>query len=170
MPLVHRLLITVSARAYRILHMSKSVYHCKALHREVDFSLPSNRVVGVLNHLVHRRGKHNMESNAWDRVCLYPPEKPTQHPFVERFNGTYRSGVLDKYIFFYINTTMGLDPGWSYNWQRNFKVWKKGVRFFKIWPLSLLFTHFSGKYHTKYQGDHLNLIPKKNSIHEMYGV
>ena len=31
----------------------------EALHREVDFSLSNNRVVGVLNRLVHRRGKPN---------------------------------------------------------------------------------------------------------------
>ena len=32
-------------------------YNREALHIEIDFSLTSNRIVWVLNHLIHKKGK-----------------------------------------------------------------------------------------------------------------
>jgi putative transposase len=43
--------------------------------------MKSNKVIYVLNHLINRKGK------------------PTQNLLIERFNGTFRRGVLDAYIF-----------------------------------------------------------------------
>ena len=91
-------------------------YNREALAIEVDLSLPSTRVVRVLERIVSWRGypakirkdngpefisvtladwaeKHDIQ------LEFIKPGKPTRNSYVERFNRTYRMEVLNMYAF-----------------------------------------------------------------------
>ena len=91
-------------------------FNREALHIEVDVSLTAERVTRVLDQVVCVRGRperirvdHGPEFTsalfaAWcaaNGVALEftQPGKPSQNGYVERFNGSYRRGVLDAWLF-----------------------------------------------------------------------
>ena len=54
------------------------------------------------------------------------PGKPTQNAFIERFNGSYRRGVLSKYIFENLEQVRAQTEIWmqDYNHKRPYDVLK----------------------------------------------
>ena len=91
-------------------------FNREGLRIEIDTSLPAARVIRVLNELVEVRGAplsirlgngpefiaHALAQWAQSKgIALQhiQPSKPTQNAYVERFNKTYRTEVLDCYVF-----------------------------------------------------------------------
>lgn len=91
-------------------------FNREALAVEVDLNLPATRVIRVLDRIAAWRGypaKLRLDNGPefiaaaladWAEekgVALefIQPGKPMQNGFIERFNGSYRRGVLDMYVF-----------------------------------------------------------------------
>ena len=94
------------SRSYRLLNVIDD-YNREALDIEVDFSLPSERVIRTLNHIIEWRGKpkqiradngpeyisHKLKDWAEKMgiaLVYIEPGNPQQNAYVERFNRTVR--------------------------------------------------------------------------------
>lgn len=88
----------------------------EALAVEIDLNLPAARVIRVLDRIAAWRGypaKLRLDNGPefiavalaeWAEqhgvmLDFIQPGKPMQNGFIERFNGSYRRGVLDLYVF-----------------------------------------------------------------------
>ncbi len=106
------------------------------LHVEIDHSLKSKRVIWVLNHLIRRRSKpkHIRMDNGPEFIAqitqewslaneiefMYiQPGKPTQNAFVERFNGSFRRGVLNAHIFESLEQLWIKTEEWVYDYNNH---------------------------------------------------
>ena len=91
-------------------------FNREALAVEIDLNLPASRVIRVLDRIAAWRGypdKLRLDNGPefiasaladWAEqhgvlLDFIQPGKPTQNGFIERFNGSYRRGVLDMYVF-----------------------------------------------------------------------
>jgi putative transposase len=104
---------------------------------EIDTSLPAERVVRVLNQIVAWRGQpqairlDNGPELMADRFITWcaehgielryiQPGKPDQNAFIERFNRTYRTEVLNAYVFESLDQVREISAEWlqCYNEER----------------------------------------------------
>ena len=109
-------------------------YNREALTIEVDFSLPSARVIRALEQVIEWRGRPSAIrcdngpeyisqklvnwANEYQITLLYiQPGKPTQNAYIERFNRTARHEWLDLYLFESIEHAQLLATQWlwAYN-------------------------------------------------------
>ncbi len=104
-----------SGRAFRTFNVIDD-FNREALAIEVDTSLPTDRIIRVLERVSGERGypkKLRMDNGpefisnkfaSWAsskniELCFIQPGKPTQNSYVERFNQSYRRELLNAYIF-----------------------------------------------------------------------
>jgi putative transposase len=117
-------------------------YNRESLAIEVDTSLPSMRVIRVLEKLIAQRGcpanircdngpefiSHKLEewcNDASRKISLQfiQPGRPMQNAFIERKNGSLRRELLNAYIFYSLAEVRTMSEQWriDYNTERPHK-------------------------------------------------
>jgi putative transposase len=124
-----------SGRKFRTLNIIDD-YNREALTIEIDTSLPSARVVRVLKNLIAWRGSPEQirvdngpeflaeELVRWCneqniKLQYIQPGKPSQNGYAERFNRTYRTEVLDAYLFEDLDEVRELTEEWMIEYNNN---------------------------------------------------
>ncbi|MGE4170533.1 MAG: IS3 family transposase [Candidatus Margulisiibacteriota bacterium] len=119
-------------RKFRTLNVIDN-HNREVLAIEIDYSIPAERVVRVLNQIAEERGIPDeirvdngrefmsVKLESWaesNSVKLehIKPGKPTQNAFIERFNKTYREDILDLYIFRTLDDVRDITSEWMYDY------------------------------------------------------
>lgn len=123
-------------RAFRLFNVIDD-FNREALGMEIDFSLPSLRVVRALDQIIEWRGKpnqircdngpeyisHTLKLWAEKRgihIEFIEPGNPQQNAYVERYNRTVRYDWLSQYLFDTLDEVRDFATGWlwTYNHER----------------------------------------------------
>lgn len=123
-------------RSIRLLNIIDD-YNREGLGIEVDFSLPSDRVIRTLDRIIEQRGKPSMirmdngpeyiSSKLMDwslkhgiKLNYIQPGKPQQNAYIERFNRTVRHDWLAQDLFATLDEVQkkATDWLWHYNHER----------------------------------------------------
>jgi putative transposase len=130
----------IDGRKFRLLNVIDD-FNRESLAIEVDTSLPSLRVIRVLERLITHRGKPanirtdngpEFVSHLLQQWCVkntitlqyIQPGKPMQNAYIERKNGSMRRELLNAYLFNSLNEVRILAEEWreDYNTERPHKA------------------------------------------------
>ena len=104
-------------------------YSREILAIEIDLSLPTKRIIRVLDRLVEYRGcpKKIRMDNGPEFISVHladwaerngislefiQPGRPMQNGYIERFNRSYRTEILDRYLFRTLDEVRSLTADW----------------------------------------------------------
>lgn len=124
-----------SGRKFRCLNLIDD-FNRESLAIEIDTSLSGTRVVRVLEEVIVWRGKPQeiRTDNGPEFICSalmqycekeniklrhIQPGRPMQNAFVERFNKTFRTDVLDAYIFESLQEVREIAIAWQEDYNQN---------------------------------------------------
>ena len=122
-------------RSFRLFNVIDD-FNREALGIEIDFSLPSERVIRALNQIIEWRGKPKAircdngpeyisgKLIAWAeaqqiRIEYIQPGKPQQNAYVERFNRTVRYEWLSQYYWENLEEVRLFATNWMYDYNHN---------------------------------------------------
>lgn len=128
--------VLTNGRRFRVLNIIDD-FNREAIAMEIATSMPAERVINILEKVIWCSGKpesirvdngpefiaelfKSWCSGNGIKIKYIQPGKPTQNSFIERFNGSYRRGVLDSYLFDNLNQVRELTQNWmrDYNEDR----------------------------------------------------
>lgn len=119
-------------RSFRLFNVIDD-FNREALGIEVDFSMPSDRVIRCLEQIISWRGRpqvircdngpeyvsaalQNWATRKEIRIEYIQPGKPQQNAYIERFNRTVRYEWLAQYIFSTISDVQNFATDWLWNY------------------------------------------------------
>ena len=124
-----------SGRRFRTFNVIDD-FNRESLRIEIDTSLPALRVIKALDELVERRGtpqrlrldngpelislllRQWAERNGVTLVHIQPG-KPTQNAYIERFNRSLRTEVLDRYVFTSLGEVRRMTEDWRHRYNHH---------------------------------------------------
>lgn len=124
-----------SGRRFRTFNVNDD-FNRESLRIEIDTSLPSARVIRALDELVELRGpprRLRLDNGPefisttlkdWARrhcveLIHIQPGKPTQNAYIERFNRTFRTEVLDRYVFTSLDEVRRMAEDWRHRYNHH---------------------------------------------------